>query len=141
MDTRRYLRIVWISALYDLVVTATFATPWTARALLDWMARLHETLGLRGAPPPSFGGLHLFFVSLFGTVVVMWSLLRLLRPRPEHGLVDGLGRAAFSAWQILALASGQSRLIMVFLVPEIAFGIVQLAGYARLARAPARVAT
>jgi len=35
------------------------------------------------------------FVAFFGSVVTIWSLLRLLRPRLEHGLADGQARLAF----------------------------------------------
>ncbi|APR86303.1 Hypothetical protein A7982_11652 [Minicystis rosea] len=143
MPLSRYLRLVWLSALYDLLVTAAFATPWTARFALTQLSRVHGALGAGGTPPPAFEPLPLFFVSLFGTVVVMWALLRLVRPRIEHGLVDGMGRVAFSVWMLLALASGETRLLTLFLVPEITFGIAQLAGWARVARAPgqARAAT
>lgn len=140
MTHTRYLRLVWLSALYDLVVTAGFATPWSARFTIGNLTRVHAALGVSGAAPPAFDPLHLFFVSLFGTVVVMWALLRLVRLRPEHGLVDGLGRVTFSAWMLFALASGQTRLLLVFLVPEMAFGIAQLTGWARVARAPAPAA-
>ena len=137
MTSQRYLRIVWFSALYDLLVTALFATPWTARLALGHLAQLHEALGLGGAPLPAFGAAHVFFVTLFGTVVVMWSLLRLLRPRPEHGLVDALGRFAFSTWMFLALVSGQSHLFVAFLIPELAWGIVQVVGYVQSTKAEA----
>lgn len=140
MTHTRYLRLVWLSALYDLLVTAGFATPWTARLAITNISRLHAALAVGGAAPPAFDSLHLFFVSLFGTVVVMWSLLRLVRTRVEHGLVDGLGRVAFSTWMLLALTSGETRLLVLFLVPEMAFGIAQLAGWARVARAPAPAA-
>lgn len=129
MTTQRYLRIVWLSALYDLLVTAIFATPWTARLALGQLAQLHEALGVSGASLPRFDGAHLFFVTLFGTVVTMWSLLRLHHPRVEHGLVDTLGRFAFSTWMLHALLTGQSLLFLGFLIPEFAWGIVQLVGY------------
>ena len=144
MTTQRYLRIVWFSALYDLLVTALFATPWTARIALGHLTQLHEALGVGGASLPSFGGAHLFFVTLFGTVVMMWSLLRLHRPRVEHGFVDAMGRLAFSAWMLHALLSGQSLLFLGFLIPEFAWGIVQLVGYfqtTKQARLQERVAT
>src|SRR5690348_4962524 len=46
--TQRYLRIVWLSALYDLLVTALFATPWTAALALGHLRRLHDALGVGG---------------------------------------------------------------------------------------------
>jgi hypothetical protein len=136
--TQRYLRVVWSSALYDLLVTALFATPWTADLALGNLRRLHDALGVGGANLPGFGAAHLFFVSLFGTVVVMWAMLRLHRPRPEHGLTDAAGRFAFSAWMLLALATGQTLLFVAFLIPELAWGVAQLRGYIRWNRAETR---
>ena len=41
--------------------------------------------------------MHLFFVSLMGTIVTVWSLLRLWRPEPVLGAMDTLGRAGLLA--------------------------------------------
>ena len=130
----RYLRLVRASAAYDLIVTLPFATPWSAGWLLDKLGGLHAAAGLPGAAPPPFAPQHLFFVSLFGTVVVLWSILRLRVTRTEHGLYDGIGRALFSLWMIIALVGGASALIGGMLVIEASFGVAQLAGYAALTR-------
>jgi hypothetical protein len=137
MTSARYLRVVRIGALYDLLAAAAFATPWTARALLGLLARLHLQLQVPGAPPPQFAALHLFFVSLFGTLAVAWAGARLAFPRVEQGLVDGLARAAFAVWMGLALASGQSALLVAFLVPELGFAVAELGGWVRLRRSGA----
>lgn len=134
MTPARYLRIVRVSALYDLLVSSPFASPWTAALVLSSLGGLHRALGVGGAPPSAMTPLQLVFVAFFGTVVTMWSLLRLLRPRLEHGLVDGLGRLAFSVWQGWALAQGESHLLAVFLVAELGFGAAQLGGWALLPR-------
>lgn len=131
----KYRRLVLVSALYDLVVTLPFATPFTARATLAIVARAHSALGFRGDPPPAFATTHVFFVALFGTVVVLWSLFRLRHPRPEVGLFDGIGRGVFALWMTWALANGASRMLLGFLVPETLFGVAQLVGYARLTAA------
>ena len=128
-----YRRIVWSSAIYDLLVTVPFATPWTARLATGHLTELHRALGLGGAPPPPFLPLHLVFVSFFGTIVILWSVLRLRDPQGLFGLADGLGRLAFSAWMIFGLASGETRLLLPFLVPEIAWGLAQLAGWRMMA--------
>ncbi|MFI5298286.1 MAG: hypothetical protein ACHREM_09330 [Polyangiales bacterium] len=132
MTHLRYRRLVSVSALYDLVVTLPFATPFTARATLDLVATLHARLGLPGEAPPAFATTHVFFATLFGTVVVLWSIFRLRHPRPEVGLFDGIGRVVFVAWMAWALASGASRLLFAFVVPEACFGAAQLIGYATL---------
>jgi len=129
MNLPTYRRIVWSSALYDLLVTLPFATPWTAALATGQLAGLHRAFGLGGAAPPEFGPLHLVFVSFFGTIVVLWSVLRLRDPQRLYGLADALGRVAFSSWMVFGLVHGETRLVFVFLVPEIAWGLVQLVGW------------
>ncbi|WP_406146860.1 hypothetical protein [Streptomyces sp. NBC_01012] len=52
--------------------------------------------------------------------------LRRLPPLPAHGLYDGVARALFALWQAYALTHGGPRLLWLFLVVEVAFGLVQL---------------
>lgn len=121
----RASRVVRASALYDLVVTLPFATPWTAGWLIEHLRTLHGALGLFGEAPPGFGPLHLFFVSLFGTIVSLWAVLRLWRPEPAFGAVDSAGRAAFSLWMAYGLWNGQTGLLAVMLVLELAWLFAQ----------------
>lgn len=118
-------RVVRASALYDLFVTLPFATPWTAGWLLDHLRQLHLQFSLPGAVPPEFDPLHLFFVSLFGTIVTLWAVLRVWRPEPLFGAVDTAGRAAFSLWMAQALWMGQTYLLAGMLVLELAWFFVQ----------------
>jgi hypothetical protein len=131
MPTSRYLRLVWFSALYDLLVTLPFATPWTARIMLAQLRELHVRVGAGGATTPPFEPLHFMFLSFFGTIVTMWAIYRLLCTRREHGLVDGCSRIAFAFWEGLALWQGQSHLLFGFLAIEIFFGVMQLAWFPR----------
>jgi hypothetical protein len=66
------------------------------------------------------------YANLMGSVVVIWALLRIVEPLPAHGLLDGVARTLFAMWQAYALAHGATRLLWLFLVVEVAFGIVQL---------------
>jgi hypothetical protein len=61
-----------------------------------------------------------------GSVVVVWALLRILKPLPVHGLFDGVARTVFAAWQAYALAQGAPRWLWLFFVVEAVFGVVQL---------------
>ena len=129
--TRSLRRLVWWSALYDLVVTTPFATPFTAPLIIRHLHALHTALGL-GGTIPEFAPMHLFFVNLFGTVVVLWSVIRLLDPTPRYAAFDGAGRLLFSAWMAIYFWHyGGSGLLLLFLVPELAWGIAQLWGWAR----------
>ncbi len=118
--------IVLASAWYDLAVTVAFATPWTATLFLASLKTVQASLGVGGDPLPDFEPAHLFFVGLLGSTVTMWSVIRLLRPSAFLGRADGVNRLAFSAWMVWALANGASHLLAVFLVVELAWGILQL---------------
>ncbi|NVJ13650.1 hypothetical protein [Myxococcus sp. AM010] len=125
MNRNEPTRIIQASALYDLVVTAPFATPWTAGWLLEKLHHLHVVLALPGAAPPEFGPMHLFFVSLMGTIVTVWSVLRLWKPEPSLGAADTVGRAGFSLWMAVAFASGQTGILAIMLALELTWFFVQ----------------
>ncbi|MFF3147204.1 hypothetical protein ACFVRU_37170, partial [Streptomyces sp. NPDC057927] len=56
----------------------------------------------------------------------VWAVLRIVRPLPVHGLLDGIARTLFAAWQAYALAHGAMRLLWLFFGVEVMFGLVQL---------------
>ncbi|MGZ3416850.1 MAG: hypothetical protein ACXVEF_16505 [Polyangiales bacterium] len=118
-------RIVFASALYDLIVTAPFATPWTAQHSFGMLGRAHAALGLSGVVPSLSDPFALLFANLMGSIVVVWSVVRLLSPTPRLGAADTAGRALFSLWMAFALAHGASSILVGFLVLEIAWAIVQ----------------
>ncbi|GMU10787.1 hypothetical protein [Corallococcus caeni] len=118
-------RVVFASALYDLVVTVPFATPWTAEVVLSNLQALHHALGTGGESLPAFTATHLFFVALFGTIVTLWSVVRLVQPTAFNGAIDTAGRALFSTWMAWALTQGATRVVLGFLVLELAWMFAQ----------------
>ncbi|GAA2161498.1 MULTISPECIES: hypothetical protein [Glycomyces] len=128
-----YLRLVRASAVYDLVVTAGFATPWTFALLHTALDAASGALGLRGFPELDL--MQVFYANLMGSVVVVWSLLRLVRPQVIHGLFDGIARVLFTASMISALAHGGPEILWGFLVVEAAWGAAQLGLWPRARRA------
>lgn len=125
LSTDHNRRIVRASAIYDLVATAGFATPWTAQPSLDLIFTVSRLLGLEAAVP-GFDPLQLLFVNLMGSVVVVWSLVRLSNPTQALGRFDALARALFTLWQLVAVARGGPLVILVFTALEVAFGVAQL---------------
>ncbi|MEV6833728.1 hypothetical protein AB0N17_04270 [Streptomyces sp. NPDC051133] len=124
-----YLRLVRASGWYDLIVTAGFATPWT-------YALVHHVLSAAGAAAglgtmPALTPVQTLYANLMGSVVVIWSALRIVRPLPLHGLLDGTARLLFSLWQAYALAHGGPRVLWPFLVVEAGFCVTQLAPWLR----------
>lgn len=124
-----YLRVVRASAWYDLVVTAGFATPWTYALVHDGLSKLGDALGLGALP--ALDPMEILYANLMGSVVVVWALLRIVKPLPVHGLFDGVARMLFATWQAYALAHGVPRWVWLFLVVEVAFGVVQLVPWRR----------
>ncbi|MEU5531801.1 hypothetical protein [Streptomyces sp. NPDC020362] len=119
-----YLHLVRASAWYDLVVTAGFATPWTYALVHDALSSVGGALGL--GVLPALDPMQTLYANLMGSVVVVWALLRIVRPLPAHGLFDGVARALFATWQAYALGHGATRLLWLFFVVEVAFGLAQL---------------
>lgn len=131
-----FQRVRWgrAGAVYDLIVTVGFATPFTAPLLLALTRSLHDALDLPGARLPELDPAALMFTSMFGTAVTMWAIARILRPEWRFIAIDTAGRAVFSLWMIWALLNGQSATIVVFLIGEVTWLILQLSGLLRLRR-------
>ncbi|MFE9333043.1 hypothetical protein [Streptomyces sp. NPDC006925] len=119
-----YLGVVRVSAWYDLVVTAGFATPWSYALLHGGLSSVGDALGL--GVLPALDPIQTLYANLMGSVVVVWALLRLVRPLAVHGLFDGAARSLFAMWQAYALAHGAMKLLWVFLAVEVGFGLAQL---------------
>ncbi|MFG3016573.1 hypothetical protein ACGFZB_40225 [Streptomyces cinerochromogenes] len=124
-----YLRVVRTSGWYDLIVTAGFATPWTYALLHRLLSAGGDAAGL--GTMPALTPMQTLYANLMGSVVVVWSALRVVRPLPLHGLLDGIARVLFSLWQAYALAHGGPRVLWPFLVVEVTFGVAQLAPWLR----------
>ncbi len=134
MRSTRPVRAGWAGGLYDVLITGGFATPWTAAFILGLLATAQETAGLPGDPMPSFDVSHVLFVTLFGVVVTMWGVVRMLRPTALLTAVDTAGRGVFSLYFIWALLQGHSTVIVAFLALELTWLVVQAVGVRRALR-------
>ena len=123
LSVSAFRRVVRASAIYDVLMTAPFTTPWTFLLLREHLNALN--VGLGGAPLPLFEPLHLLISSLFGSVVMVWSVLRMLDPQPLFGRYDAAARYLFSTWMAWALLETGQPLLWLFLVPELAWGVAQ----------------
>jgi hypothetical protein len=123
MHVTSYSRLVRASGLWDLTVTAPFATPWTFALLHSHLSAVNVQLG--GMPLPAFEPLHVLFACLMGTVVMLWSVLRISDPQARYGRYDGVGRFGFSLWMAWTLAQTGMPMLWLFIVPELAWGIAQ----------------
>ena len=122
-------------AIYDVAVTAPFATPWTAGLILSALAWVHDVLSLPGDAPPTFESAHMVYVILFGIVTTMWGVVRVLWPVPLLIAADTAGRAAFSLTFIWALLNGFSFVVVGFLVLELTWLVAQGLGVRKTLKA------
>jgi hypothetical protein len=118
-----FRKIVLGSAVYDLLVTAPFATPWSFAFAHVQLDGINQQLG--GAALPAFAPFHVLFACLLGSVVLVWALLRISDPQQRFGRFDGIARLLFSTWMIWTLAVTGAPLLWLFIVPEIAWGVAQ----------------
>ena len=125
ISVNRNLQIVRVSAVYDLVVTAGFVTPWTASLVFNGFAALSGALALDRAVP-TLDITAMLFANLLGSLVVVWSIWRLKQPSRSIGLYDALARILFAIWQLFAVAHGASFLILGFTCFEAASAIAQI---------------
>ncbi|WP_394782174.1 hypothetical protein [Undibacterium sp.] len=125
MNLNRYLKIVRASAWYDLLVTWPFATPWTFAWMYGGLVTLAQTTGLPGVMHP-LDATQMLFANLLGSVVVIWSLARILGPTLRLGRLDGVARVLFTVWQLVAVHAGLNTILLGFTAVEIIFAVLQL---------------
>jgi hypothetical protein len=125
MNFSTAVRVIRASAVYDLVVTTGFALPWTVGLVFDGIGWGQGVLGLSGAVPSADQVFTVLFANLMGGLVVVWSVVRLLRPSLALGVADTCARFLFALGMASALAAGGSTLLVGFLVAEVAWGLVQ----------------
>lgn len=118
-----YLRLVRASAVYDVIATAPFATPWSFAWNWRQLSALNVRLG--GAALAPFDIYPTLIACLMGSLVLVWSALRLARPEIRLGRFDGAARFLFSTWMAWALMQTRQPLLWLFLVPELAWGVAQ----------------
>lgn len=118
-----YLRITRASALCDILIVAPFATPWTFGLLYPQLTRLNLWMG--GPALASFAQIHILITCLMGSLVLLWSVRRLLEPSLALGRYDGAGRFLFATWMLWALAQGGLPLLWLFVGMEVLWGLAQ----------------
>jgi hypothetical protein len=135
LSSASYRQIVRASALYDLLLTAPFATPWSFALMHTQLTAINQQLG--GSPLPAFEAFHVLIACLLGSIVTVWSVLRLSDPQQRFGRFDGVARFMFSTWMAWTLNATGAPLLWLFLIPEFAWGVVQWLPVARQTQAAA----
>lgn len=113
-------RLYRLSAWYDLAMSAPFALAPTA-------ALLWSGLGALGLVPAAALDAHaMLFANFFGSIVTLWSILRLRLNQPALARWDAMGRLSFSLAMATALAQGGSPALIPILAAEMAWAVLQL---------------
>jgi hypothetical protein len=129
MKKSTYRKVVRYSAIYDVVMTFAFAFPVLAIWNLSLLSDINSQFAFSGSIPV-FQPLHLFFVNLMGSVVLVWSAIRIYKPEPILGLYDSFARFLFSFNMLYYLLMHDvSGLLWVMVIPEFIWGVIQLFGY------------
>ena len=124
----KYRQLVRAAAVYDFVLAAPFAVPGLPSLLFGLLGPLNQTMG--GTGFPGFDPLQTLFVQLMGSLIAVWSVLRIVRPRWEFGVADASARGLFSLHYALLIAAGGHPLGWFLLVPEVLWGLAQGVGAA-----------
>jgi len=129
VNNKTYRKIVRLSGIYDVIVTFPFAFPVLAAWNIALISDLHVQLSFSGTVP-EFSPLHLFFVNLMGSLVLVWSSLRIYKPNALFGLFDSFARFLFSFNMLYYLfAYDVTGILWILFVPELTWGLVQFYGY------------
>ena len=123
MSPSAFHRLYRISSWYDLLITWPYMTPLTLGLFWSAMNGAHAATGL--APLPELNTYAVLFANFFGSVVIIWSVVRLRLNNPQLARYDAIGRWLFSAWMLNAVLNGASPLIWGFLVIELTFAVLQ----------------
>lgn len=124
LSIQAFRRIVRASAVYDLLVTLPFATPWTFALLHASLSDTNVLLGGTALPP--FAPFHTLLACLMGSIVLVWSVLRIRHPQVRLGRYDAAARFLFCTWMAWTWSVTGIPLVWLFLVPEAAWCAMQL---------------
>ena len=72
------ITIIRAGAAYDFIATIGFVPPFAAMTMAS-LLYLHNILGLPGIMP-TFDTQQLLFANLLGIIVIVWAMLRLIKP-------------------------------------------------------------
>ncbi len=132
MQEKRYLKIVTLSAWYDLVITGILAIPFTSILLIWFLNTTHTFLNLPGVFW-IFEPIHLLFVNLMGIVSFFWAILRIKHTSILLWYYDGLIRLSLAVLMAFYMLYYQVSLVIVsFFFVEVIFGLLQIVFYYKL---------
>lgn len=135
MKKNTFKKIIRFWAVYDLILLIPFITPGITRINIEWMKIFHERFMLSWSFPPFFDT-HIFYVNLMWSFLILWSILRLLKPKTIIWLFDTIWRFVFAYLIIYyILVYDISQIFIVFLITELIWWSIQTYAYISYKRA------
>ncbi|ABS64141.1 conserved hypothetical protein [Parvibaculum lavamentivorans DS-1] len=122
MQERTIKAVAWC----DLALTAPFAIPFVAEALISLIHEMDRQAGF-GTPVTLFemGPLSMMFVHIMGVLGVVWAFARLRTPIPALARIDAGARLAVAALIAYAIAQGATPVLWLFIASEITGSMAQ----------------
>ena len=124
LSPTQFDRLYRYSTLYDLIITAPFATPWSFVFFMGLFSSAATSMGLPGILP-TLDVFHIFFANLMGSVVVIWGVVRWRLRLPILLRYDAAARFLFSTWMVVALLNGANLILLAMLFVEITLAVLQ----------------
>ena len=103
ISSATFRKIVLGSAIYDLLVTAPFTTPWSFAYANTWLNDINRWLG--GVAQPPFAPFHVLFASLAWQCGDRVVITTLSDPHQRFSRFESLARLLFSSWMSWAFAN------------------------------------
>lgn len=91
MNKQKYLKIVKIWAIYDLVLTILLTVPFTVWIIITYFQFIDIHFNLNG-DFEIFQPVHLLFVSLMWVISIFWAILRIKHINVLLGIYDAYMR-------------------------------------------------
>ena len=129
MKTCSCKAIVRSSGVYDFLIMLPFAIPGVVSWTMTQLQLVHESLVLSGTFP-EFSVFHLFFINIMACVTIVWSVLRVMSPKPIYGLYDSAARIGIVVIMLVYLMGfAISEIIWFFLIIEVSWAVLQINAY------------
>lgn len=121
-------KIIRGAAWCDLVITAPFAVPLVAEAIIALLYGIDREIGF-ATPALMFemGPLAMMFAHIMGVLGVVWAIARLRQPVVELARIDAGARLVVAALIFYAILAGATPVLWLFVFTEIAGSIAQFA--------------
>ncbi len=105
--------ILLAGAAFDFLFSVPVALPPVAAGYIDWLHAVNASLGDPLAKP-EFGPIELIFANMFGAVMCIWAIGRVLQPSADLAFYDMWIRLAITSIFASYALTGTAPVVMYF---------------------------